>query len=124
MLHLPILWLFAFLSVLGLFLSLWIVVPAPNFVVYPLAVGAPEVSPWLVLFNGIVLLVVLQLRSHGLKRLALGIGTIALILSLLPLVQIPWTNHQFAKEMQQQLGREVQLDKTTGLHNLRSQPFS
>jgi hypothetical protein len=45
-----------FLSAIGLFLSLWVIVPAPTLFLYPLAVGAPEISPWLVGINAIALL--------------------------------------------------------------------
>ena len=41
-------------SAMLLFLSAWIVIPAPNYFLYPLAVGSPEVSPVL-LAGGILL---------------------------------------------------------------------
>jgi hypothetical protein len=39
------------LSGAGFFLSSWIVVPAPTYSLLMLGVGAPEVSPWLILLN-------------------------------------------------------------------------
>ncbi len=54
-----------FLSAIGLFLSLWVIVPAPTLFLYPLAVGAPEISPWLVGINTIALLLNLLGRHQG-----------------------------------------------------------
>ncbi len=39
------------IALVGLFLSLWIVVPGFNMVLFRLSVGAPEVSPWLIGVN-------------------------------------------------------------------------
>ena len=36
-------------AVVLMFLTVWIIVPAPNVALLPLGVGAPEVSPWLAL---------------------------------------------------------------------------
>jgi hypothetical protein len=48
-------WLFIpwLLSAIALFLSIWIILPAPNFFLLPLGVGAPEISPWLIGGNAI-----------------------------------------------------------------------
>ena len=48
-------WLAIILSSTSLFLSSWIVVPAFNLSVLPLGVGAPEVSPWLLLLNALTI---------------------------------------------------------------------
>lgn len=74
-------------SAISFFLSLWIVIPAPIFPLLPLSVGAPEISPWLVLTNTIAVLAVFRLKSLPIK-----VGMVfALILSLLPAVQFPST---------------------------------
>jgi hypothetical protein len=39
------------LSFAGLFLSAWIIIPAPNMFLLNLGVGAPEISPWLLMLN-------------------------------------------------------------------------
>jgi acetyl esterase/lipase len=78
------------LSLGGLFLSLWIVVPAPTMALLPLGVGAPEVSPWLILLNAIALLLNLRDLSGWVAKLAIGGSLCALLLSLLPLAQFLW----------------------------------
>ncbi len=73
------------LTLLALFLSIWIVVPGPNLALFVLSVGAIEVSPLLALFN--LGLFVWSLRSRaGLSRsVALSSSGVALLFSLLPL---------------------------------------
>jgi acetyl esterase/lipase len=80
----------ALISAIGLFLSLWIVIPAPVFSLLPLSVGAPEISPWLIVLNAIA--IVLCRRSRFLWVASL----FALGLSLLPLIQFPITNQKAA----------------------------
>ncbi len=46
-------WLALLLSGVGLFLSSWIIIPAPTLRLLTLGVGAPEVSPWLLVLNAI-----------------------------------------------------------------------
>ncbi|MEQ9358681.1 hypothetical protein [Coleofasciculus chthonoplastes] len=76
-----------FLSGVGLFLSLWVIVPAPTFWMLPLAVAAPEASPWLLGVNAIALiLAILNLHEGGLDNFAVICSLIGLILSLLPLI--------------------------------------
>ncbi|MEL6161277.1 MAG: alpha/beta hydrolase [Cyanobacteria bacterium J06623_5] len=75
------------------FLSLWIVLPAPNFFWLQLAVGAPEVSPLLFLLSAIALLLFLALYRLGLypspNPYLLLLLLAALGLSSLPLLQQP-----------------------------------
>ena len=74
-----------FLSAIGLFLSLWVIVPAPTLFLYPLAVGAPEISPWLVGINTIALLLNLPRRHQGKVYIILLICNLfALILACFP----------------------------------------
>ncbi len=77
------------LSLVGLFLSAWILLPAPSAFWLPLSVGAPEVSPWLVLINllgaGIALGRKVKL-NYGL--IALGLSMMGLVFSLVPLGQV------------------------------------
>ena len=57
------------LTVVGLFLSLWIIIPAPTYPLLVLGVGAPEVSPWLILVNAIALLLaVVQFNQSWWQR--------------------------------------------------------
>ena len=114
-----------FLSAIGLFLSLWVIVPAPTMFLYPLAVGAPEISPWLVGINTIALLLNL-LRRHQRKVyiILLICNLLALILGLLPLIQFPAANAAIATQVQALLG-ENYLAGAPQAHRaqLRPQPF-
>ena len=94
-----------FLSAAVLFLSAWIVIPAPTSWLLPLGVGAPEISPILALGNAIALLLSLPGSKHSwLSRLALFCSTLGLILSTIPLVQLPSTLTSSNKAMQAALG--------------------
>jgi len=115
-----------FLSGVGLFLSLWVIVPAPKFWMLPLAVAAPEASPWLLGVNAIALiLAILNLQQGGLDNFAVICSLIGLILSLLPLIQFPGANTRIAAQMQQVLGVDdlatIPQDAPTPM---RPQPFS
>ncbi|OLP20179.1 esterase [Leptolyngbya sp. 'hensonii'] len=94
------------LACVSLFLSLWIVVPAPTMLLFPLGVGAPEVSPWLVGLSAIVLALAIGGRHltpwmYG----AIGLSLVSLILSLLPLQQFATADRQAAQVMQSALGQ-------------------
>jgi len=115
-----------FLSGVGLFLSLWVIVPAPKFWMLPLAVAAPEASPWLLGVNAIALiLAILNLQQGGLDNFAVIGSLMGLILSLLPLIQFPGANTRIAAQMQQVLGVDdlatIPQDAPTPM---RPQPFS
>ncbi len=113
------------LSVVGLFLSLWIVVPAPTFSLLPLGIGAPEVSPWLIAVNAIALLLaILGLSKSWIYTIALSFSLVGLILSSLPLVQFPATQARFAAEMQTVLGvNYLERIPMTMRARMRPQPF-
>lgn len=120
------LWFFTlFLCALGLFFSLWIIVPAPLFSLLPFGVVAPEVSPWLVSFNTNTLILTFTHLDRGSLSLIALIGScFALWLSLLPLIQFPATNAKFATEMEARLGKDY-LEKIPSELQLkmRSQPL-
>lgn len=100
------------LSILGLFLSLWIIVPAPTFSLLPFGVCAPEVSPWLIVINAIGLslavsisiLLGLGISQSWLSNIIIVFSLIGLLLSFLPLLQFPATNKRFTAEMERVLG--------------------
>ena len=119
-------------SGVGLFLSLWIVVPAPTFTLLPLGVGAPEISPWLLGLNGLGLLMAgkggigLPAQSacrHQTLRIALGLSLIGLLLSALPLSQFAAANRRADAAMVQTFGRNYAADLSVSSAPLRSQPF-
>jgi acetyl esterase/lipase len=93
------------LSFAGLFLSLWIVVPAPTAFLLPLSVGAPEVSPWLFGLSAIaILLLWFSHRKGWIYWLAMACSVVALVLSAYPLSQFSAVNQQVAGSMYQALG--------------------
>lgn len=93
------------LSCASLFLSSWIILPAPNMFLLTLAVGAPEVSPWLLLLNFLSLLLsFFYIRSRKLQRLAYIFSLIGLLICGWVLVNIPLTQMQMDKAMKQGLG--------------------
>lgn len=76
------------------FLSLWIVLPAPNLFFLRLAVGAPEISPLLGIAALCLLLLALWLYQRDSRKswafsIPLILLTISLIFSSLPLIQRP-----------------------------------
>ena len=83
-------WIVLAASATLLFLSAWIVLPAPSGLFYPVAVGSPEVAPVL-LAAGILLLMIAarHARRRPIARLALVFAAIASLLSLVPVVQLP-----------------------------------
>ncbi|OKH33018.1 esterase [[Phormidium ambiguum] IAM M-71] len=113
------------LSAITLFLSIWIVLPAPTFFLLPLGVGAPEVSPWLIGGNAIALiLTLLKINQSWLYKLPLIASVLGLFLSSLPLLQFPNANARIANEMQTVLGANY-LDRVpqTAQTKMRRQPF-
>lgn len=98
-----------FISTTGFFLSAWVILPAPIFELLPLSIGAPEVSPWLWLVNilgGGLAWQFLRIsrksykektvqnssRNFRLAYLTLGLSSLGLALSLLPIIQFPTAN--------------------------------
>ncbi len=76
------------LALILCFLSLWIVLPAPNLFWLPLAVGAPEVSPLLASLSAIALFIVYCRRQSPPRLLVLTL-VLSLVLSSLPWLQQP-----------------------------------
>lgn len=92
---------------IGLFLSLWIVVPAPTFTLLPLGVGAPEISPGLMVLHAIALLLTCLYRSHKTAfRIMIVGGLLGFVLSSLPLIQLPRAIQQANAAMQTNLGKD------------------
>ncbi len=96
------LWTVVAASATLLFLSVWIVVPAPHFVLYPLAVGSAEVAP-ILLACGILLAMISAryARSGPVPRLAFVFAVMASLLSLAPVLQVPIALARFNGSMAQ-----------------------
>ena len=122
----PLWWLLPlFLSILGLFLSLWIVISAPTFFLLPLGVCAPELSPWLVILNAIALVLAFIVYKSWLSNFILVCSLIGLSLSLLPVLQLPATNQRFEQEMERALGTDYLKDIPQDLQSqMRPRPFA
>ncbi|MGI0495169.1 alpha/beta hydrolase fold domain-containing protein [Alkalinema pantanalense CENA528] len=89
-------------STIGLFLSLWIFIPAPIFALLPLSVGAPEVSPWLLLVNwGLAAVTLGSHRGNGLFKLTIAANVLAIVLALWPLLQLPIAHSKITQEFRQ-----------------------
>ena len=112
-------------SLLGFFLSLWIIVPAPTWSLLPFGVCAPEVSPWLVIINAIALTSTIWISKSWLSNLIVICSLFGLILGLLPLVQLPATNKGFNGEMERALGTDYMRDIPQDIQNLmRPKPIA
>jgi acetyl esterase/lipase len=113
------------LSLVGFFLSLWIVVPAPTMALLPLGVGAPEISPWLMAVNAIALLLaILGLSKSWFYSAALGLSLVGFMISSLPLVQFPSTQARFEIEMQRALGTHYREEIPAPVQiQMRPRPF-
>jgi acetyl esterase/lipase len=114
------------LSAVGLFLSAWIVLPAPTMLLLILAVGAPEVSPWLLGFHAIALLFSwLYIRRRYLQRLAYIASLTGLLICASVLVNIAPTQGQMAAAIAQNLGADYLEKIPQQVRALwRSHPFS
>lgn len=111
-----------FLSLLGVFLSSWIFITAPTLLLYPLSVGAPEVSPWLMGLSAIAGILALGIRATGLKWVVLILSGIGLVLSAAPLSQLPATVQRTETTIATTLGELSQRPALVQSH-WRSQPF-
>ena len=112
------------LSILALFFSLWIVVPAPNFFLLRFAVVTPEISPWLICLNLLVFILTFFVRKSWWSALIFISSLLGLILSLLPLSQLATTNTNFAVEMETVLGTDYLQSVPEDLKaQMRPQPF-
>jgi acetyl esterase/lipase len=113
------------LSSVGLFLSIWIVVPAPTFSLLPLGIGAPEVSPWLLVLNAIAgMLALVRIRGGWLQRVTSIASLLGLVLSVLPLVQLPATEQRMAASMVNGLGADYLVRIPAEVRRgMRSHPF-
>jgi acetyl esterase/lipase len=119
------LWINITLSGVGLFLSSWIVIPAPTFFLLPLGVGAPEISP--LLFAGNTLLLgfsLLQRQRRILRYVAIAFSLCAMVLCSIPLLQLPAAIKQAEIQMQSALGTnyltQIPISKTA---RMRTHPF-
>lgn len=112
-------------AVLGIFLTVWMILPAPTMFLLPFGVAAAEVSPWLVGVNAIALFLITLFLPSSWLQYSLIIGSaIALIISTLPLIQFPKTHTDFTQEMETQLGSGYLKEVPEAIKaKMRSQPL-
>ncbi len=122
--------IWGFLLLIGLCLSLWIVIPAPIFILLPLSVGAPEISPALLCLNTIGLILgglKFWLGSRHQPRFSIAmlcVSGLAVVLSASPLLQFSTTQHQAQTAIVESLGRDYLRDLSPEIAaNMRSQPL-
>ena len=123
-------WLVGILLLVGLFLSIWIVLPAPIFSLLPLSIGAPEISPGLIFINALILLLAWALFWIGAIRIprlfsfTLCLSCLALGLSALPLLQFSSVQQQAERSIVASLGKDYQIDLPLALTaRMRSKPL-
>jgi acetyl esterase/lipase len=109
----------------ALVLALWIVLPPPTYLLLLLAVGAPEVSIWLLclaaLAGGLALP---DVRHSRAARIAAGCATLAVILASTPLFRFNATAHRFDAAMRSALGEDYLGTVPTSVRNeMRQRPL-
>jgi len=83
-------------SALLLFVTVWVLIPAPNGLLLLLAVAAAELSPVLLVAAALLSALSAALtRRHLIWRLALMCAATSTILSLVPVLQLPGTIERF-----------------------------
>ena len=113
------------LSILGLLLSLWLIIPAPTFSLLPFGVCAPELSPWLIALNAIALASVFWIFPSWLSNLIIVCSLLGLLISFLPLLQFRATKNRFTAEMERVLGADYLQDLPQDLRvSMRSKPLA
>jgi acetyl esterase/lipase len=101
-----------FLLLVGLGLSVWIILPAPIFSLLPLSVGTPEISPGLILFNALALILGWMRfwrrspRQPRLFILTLCLSGLALGLSSSPLLKFSAVQQQAQRSIVASLGQD------------------
>ncbi|MDB9314686.1 alpha/beta hydrolase [Spirulina sp. CS-785/01] len=97
-------WLILALSGVGMFFSLWIIIPAPIFALLSLEIGVRELSPGLVGFNALLLLLS---RFSPFPLLTLICSGLGFLFSLLPLLQFYPTHKRFTRTIEEALGSDA-----------------
>jgi acetyl esterase/lipase len=116
------------LTLVGLSLTIWIVIPAPNMTLLPLSVGAPELSVWLLCVSAIGLGSYALLPQQVLPKLLCWVGMALSVLSMAisasPLLQMT-TIDRANTAMTAALGKNYLANLSPlVLSTFRSQPFS
>jgi acetyl esterase/lipase len=93
------------LAAIALFLASWIVLPPPIYLLLLLAVGAPEISIWLLGLAAVAgALALPDVRRSRAARIATGLAALAAVLASIPLVQFGGVARRFDVAMRSALG--------------------
>lgn len=113
------------ISFISIFLTSWIILPAPNFFLLKFGVVAPEICPWLFLLNFITLILsFLFVYQPQIKRIVYIFGLIGLLICSLELASITPTQIQMTAAMNQALGSDYQQKIPVEVKaNMRKHPF-
>lgn len=88
-------------------IAIWIVLPPFHAAVLPFAVGAPEISPWLLLASlGVCAMTFAAAASIPVARAAFMLAIVAAVLCAYPLLRLPFTLAAFDRAMEKGLGRD------------------
>jgi acetyl esterase/lipase len=115
------------LTVAGLTLTIWSVLPAPNMTLLPLSVGAPEFAIWLLGFSliGLASYAIFPQDPKTLKWIGMGLSMVSIILSASPLVQLPATIDRANRSMNQAFGDSYLAKLPSQIQaTFRPQPFT
>ena len=97
------------LSFISLFLTYWLIIPAPNLFLLIFAVVAPEISPWIFLLNFITfLLSLLLIYPPRLKQIICILSLICLLICSWQLTTIAPTQAQMNRAINKALGKDYQ----------------
>src|SRR5712691_10353122 len=88
------------------FVAIWILLPPFHIGLMPFAIGAPELSPWLLLASLSVCALTYRASSTPRGRAAFTLAAIAAALYAYPLVRTSFTLAAFDRAMEQGLGRD------------------
>lgn len=118
-------WLLLLLSLITLFLSVWILIPGPIMPLLVLSVGAREVCPWLLIVNIVALFTAWFLLRDSGRRLALTASLIGLLICGWELASVAPAQAQMENAMRQELGQDY-LNKipAEALSQMRNTPFA
>ena len=113
------------LSFISVFLTSWIILPAPNFFLLKFGVIAPEISPWLFVLNIItIFLSLIFIRQVQIQQTVCILSLIGLMVCSLQLATITPTQIQFDKAIFQAFGADYQqIIPVEVKAEMRKQPF-
>jgi acetyl esterase/lipase len=80
-------------------LAIWIVVPAPVLLLLPLGIGVPELSPILLIVTFVFGGLTLFARKSRLKRAALSLAVMTLVMSTVPLARFAVVRYRFDRAL-------------------------